>query len=272
MADLLAGRNIALAEGRQLEDLAAMLEKEGATVVRCPLVSMLDAPDPAPVLEWLRELIGGRFDLVILMTGEAVRRLLGFAERSALRDSFIAALGKTRTLTRGPKPGRALRELGLTATMVAAAPTSAGVIETVQQENLAGKTVGLTLAGGPNGTLEEFLRQAGAQVRPVLPYVYAPAADTDRVLDLIHHLEAGQLDCLVFTSTPQVDRLFEVAHEHGLEKELRQGLQRTNIAAIGPVVAEALRDKQVTVHITPEQGFVMKNLVQQIKRGLMVQS
>src|SRR5207253_10909466 len=65
----LEGRTVALAESRQLEELAQMLEKEGATALRCPLVSILDAPDAAPVVAWLRELIAGRFDLVILFTG-----------------------------------------------------------------------------------------------------------------------------------------------------------------------------------------------------------
>ena len=67
----LEGKTIALAEGRQLEDLAALLEAEGATPLRCPLVGILDAPDAAPVEDWLRQLIAGRFDWVVLMTGEA---------------------------------------------------------------------------------------------------------------------------------------------------------------------------------------------------------
>src|SRR5919109_198533 len=107
MAETLKGKTIALAEGRQLEELAQMLEKEGATALRYPMVSILDAPDPAPVVAWLRDLIAGRFDLVILFTGEGLRRLLGFAERENLRDAVIAALGKTRIVTRGPKPVRA---------------------------------------------------------------------------------------------------------------------------------------------------------------------
>ena len=36
MSKPLEGRTIALAEGRQLEELAQMLEKEGATALRCP--------------------------------------------------------------------------------------------------------------------------------------------------------------------------------------------------------------------------------------------
>ncbi len=268
MPETLAGRTIALAEGRQLEELAALLEKEGATTLRCPMVSMLDAPDSGPVIAWLRDLIAGRFDLVILMTGEAVRRLLGFAEREGLDEAFLAALGQTRTLTRGPKPGRVLRELGLTPTKVAAAPTTEGVIETLRAESLQGKTVGLTLFGGPNPTLEDYLHKAGATIKPVLSYVYAPAADADRVADLIARLAAGKLDGIVFTSTPQVERLFEVASERGLEDQLQQGLRRTSVAAVGPIVAETLREKQVEVNVCPEQGFVMKNLVLQMKRSL----
>jgi uroporphyrinogen-III synthase len=72
----------------------------------------------------------------------------------------------------------------------------------------------------------------------------------------------------VFTSSPQVDRLFEVAHERGLEALLRQGLERTRVAAVGPVVAENLRQRGAPVHICPEQGFVMKNLVRLIERAL----
>ena len=61
----LEGQTIVLAEGRQLEDLAEMLEKEGATPWRCPLISILDAPEPAPVLAWLDDLSANRFDLLV---------------------------------------------------------------------------------------------------------------------------------------------------------------------------------------------------------------
>src|SRR5436309_11002722 len=96
----LTRRTIALAEGRQLEELAQMLEKEGATTLRYPLLSILDAPDEAPVLDWLKRLTEGEFDWVVLMTGEGVRRLVALAERHRLRDAVVAALGQTRSITR----------------------------------------------------------------------------------------------------------------------------------------------------------------------------
>jgi uroporphyrinogen-III synthase len=265
----LQGRTIALAEGRQLEDLAQMLEKEGAIALRCPMLSILDHPDKAPIISWLRDLVAGNFTHVILLTGEGLRRLIGFAEREPLdRQGVVAALGRTEIITRGPKPVRALKELNLTPTMVASAPTTEGVIATLKQASLHGARVGVQLYSDRNPPLTEFLVSAGATVHPVLPYVYAPAAEGKRVAELIQKMANGEVDVLVFTSSPQVDRVFEVASELDLSAPLRRGLERVKIAAVGPVVKEKLLEKNARVDIMPEQGFVMKNLVQHIKRAL----
>jgi uroporphyrinogen-III synthase len=128
--------------------------------------------------------------------------------------------------------------------------------------------VGLTLFGQANPTLEGFLHDKQAVVRPVLSYVYAPAADDDRVADLIERLAAGAIDVLVFTSSPQVDRLYDVAQKRGMNEKLSAGVQRVKVAAVGPVVAEALRARGAPVHVCPEQGWVMKNLVRRLVREM----
>jgi uroporphyrinogen-III synthase len=287
MSAPLAGRTVALAETRQLAELAQMLEKEGATTLRCPLLGIVDNPDQARVITWLHDLVGNRFDWVVLMTGEALRRLLGFAERAAssssslplagggvraFREAVIAALGRTRTLTRGPKPVRALKEVGLMPTKVADVPTTEGVIAALGQETLAGMTAGVTLYGEPNPALVGFLENSGAKVHTVLPYVYAPASDAAHVANLIEKMSRGEVDVIVFTSSPQLDRLYEVATQSGLEAVLQEGWKRTRIAAVGPVVAERLRQRTGRVDICPAQGFVMKNLVQHIRRELGTKS
>jgi uroporphyrinogen-III synthase len=132
---------------------------------------------------------------------------------------------------------------------------------------LQGQAVGVTLAGVQNPILEQGVAALGANVYSVLPYVYAPAADDQRILDLLGRLEQGAVDVLLFTSSPQVDRLFDVASQHGQEARLRLSLANTRVAAVGPVVANDLRRRGAEVHICPEQGFVMKNLVQHIKRA-----
>jgi uroporphyrinogen-III synthase len=264
----LANRTIALAEGRQLEELVAMLEKEGAVALRCPMLSILDAPYDGPLLAWLDRLQAGAFDWVILLTGEGLRRLLACADRHGRRDAVILALSKTRTLIRGPKPGRALREIGLSATLTAAAPTTDGVIDSLRTLSLRGATVGVQLYNQSNPPLEQALRDTGATPVCVQPYVYAPASDADQLISLMEQMTAGTIDAIVFTSSPQIDRLFEVAEERQVLPTLREGMARTLVAAVGPIVAENLQKRGVAVQVCPEQGFVMKNLVLQLKRAM----
>ena len=264
----LEGRTIALAEGRQLEELAQMLQAEGAAVLRCPMIGILDAPDQEPVAHWLRELVDRRFAYVILLTGEGLRRLLAAAEREAMREAVLTALGSAKIVVRGPKPVQALREVGIAPTLVAAPPTTEGVIASLCGEQLEGQTVGVQLYSEANPPLVDFLQSASAKVRTVQPYVYAPATDAERVVELIRQMAAGEVHAIVFTSSPQVDRLFEVAQEKKRENELRDGLGKTSIAAVGPIVADNLRQRGLQVDIVPPQGFVMKNLVQHIKRRL----
>jgi uroporphyrinogen-III synthase len=262
----LINRTIALAEGRQLEELVLMLEKEGATALRCPMLSILDAPDDAPILAWLDRLQAGAFDWVILLTGEGLRRLLACADRHARRDAVVAALLKTRTLIRGPKPGRALKEVGLTATMIAQTPTTDGVIASMRSLDLQGLTIGVQLYNESNPPLDQFLRDAGATPIMVQPYVYAPDSDTERIGWLFQQMADGQVDAIIFTSSPQIDRLFDVADERKATPLLLKGLAKTLIAVVGPLVQENLHKRGVKVQLCPEQGFVMKNLVQQLKR------
>ena len=130
----LAGRRIALVEHRELDRLGHMLEELGAETLRCPLVAIADTPDPAPVRAWIERAIAKPFDDLVLMTGEGLRRLRGAAERAGLETGFRDALGRMRTITRGPKPARALREIGLSPGLRAATPTTDGVIAALSQE------------------------------------------------------------------------------------------------------------------------------------------
>jgi uroporphyrinogen-III synthase len=263
----LAGRTIAVPETRELEVFAAMLERRGATVLRCPLVAILDAPDPAPVLSFARALARSSFDDLILTTGEGLRRLIACIERHQpdLKTPFLEALARVRKITRGPKPARALRELGLRSDLAAAQPTTPGIIASLAGEALAGRRVGVQLYGRePNRPLIEFLEHAGAIVSTVAPYVYASAADDAAVHRLLAQLAAGEVDAIAFTSTPQVERLFAVAPG----TQVSAALAHTLVAAVGPVVAEALTRYGIRARLMPEESFFLKPLTTALEQAL----
>lgn len=261
----LAGRRIALPETRELDVFADLLTRRGARVLRCPMVSILDAPDPAPVLAWIRGFNAGGCDDLILLTGEGLKRLLSCMDRHApaLREPFLQRLGAVRKIVRGPKPARVLRELGLKPEISAVAPTTAGIIATLATENLSRRRVGVQLYGTePNLLLMDFLAGAGAIALPVAPYIYADASAQGQVLDLIAEMASGRVDAIAFTSMAQVQRLFAVARDAAREPELQAGLERTQVAAIGPVVADALKERAVRVDLVPEGSFFLKPLTQ----------
>jgi uroporphyrinogen-III synthase len=264
----LAGRRIALLEHRELDRLGRMLEELGAETLRCPLVAIVDAPDPRPVQAWIERAIAMPFDDLVLMTGEGLRRLRGAAERAGLEAGFRDALARMRTITRGPKPARALREIGLGPGMRAATPTTDGIIAALSQEDLSGRRVGVQLPPDAPARLADFLRQAGALPDLVEPYAYVPRADRRQIAGLIDEMSQGRVDAIAFTSAPQVARLFEAVTAGGGEVRLLAALRATPIAAIGPVVAGELHDRGLSAAIMPHGSFFMKPLVSAIAEAL----
>ncbi len=265
----LEGRTVALPETRELDRLAQLIAAEGAATLRCPLVSIRDAADQGPVEVWLRALAAGELDDLIFLTGEGLRRLLAAAERIGLRDVVIAALGRARKITRGPKPARALHEIGLAAELPAPVPTSQGVMELLAGLDLRGRRVGVQLYGEePNRPLVECLERAGALVRTVAPYVYASASDQAAVVALIDAMASGGVDAIAFTSASQVDRLWAVAVEAGRGAALSAGLAQVRVAAIGPIVVEALAARGARIDVVPEKNFVMRRLVNALAESL----
>jgi uroporphyrinogen-III synthase len=265
----LAGRTIAVPETRELDVFAALLERRGARVLRCPLVAIRDAADPAPVLNFIRRFASGGCDDLILLTGEGLRRLLSCMERHEpqLKDAFLQQLARVRKITRGPKPARALRELGLKPDIAAEIPTTAGVIAALRPLafSLEGRSVGVQLYGDePNRPLIEFLSDCGAAAITVAPYSYADSTDDAAVLELLARIDAGGVDAIAFTSTPQLRRLLSV----GGEARVTQALRRTHVAAVGPVVAEALARHGIAVQSMPEESFFLKPLTSAIEAAL----
>jgi uroporphyrinogen-III synthase len=224
--------------------------------------------DLAQAEAWIDALIAGRLDDTIWLTGEGLRRLIGIAERTGRRAAFTAALGRVRLITRGPKPARVLRELGFAPGVAAATPTSQGVIEALAGENLQGRRIGVQLYPGDGALpLLAALRERGAKVFPVTPYRYAEQADDAQVVDAIRALADGRIGMVAFTSSPQVERLFDVARAAGLEPQLTEAFRHIRVAAIGPVVEETLRAHGITEVLRPESSFHLKPLVRAIAAG-----
>ncbi|PGH58465.1 uroporphyrinogen III synthase [Azospirillum palustre] len=265
----LAGKRILVPESRDLDLFAGMMEQHGAETIRCPMVKILDLDDPAPARAWLERLLTEGYDDIVLLTGEGLRRLMTVARVMEREADVVAAIGRARVFVRGPKPVKALREIGCTPYKSAPAPTTDGVIAMLGEEELTGRRVGIQLyPDNPNEPLLEAVRARGGQPMAVTPYRYANDSETGAVQAAIRDMAEGRIDFVAFTASPQVRRLHEVAEACGLGDAFRQGFARTRIAAVGPVVAEAVEAAGGTVAVSPDSTFHMKPLVNAIRRLL----
>jgi uroporphyrinogen-III synthase len=270
MADKLNGYRILILESREEAQFSRLLAEQGADVVQCPMFTIHDAPDPKPIEAWIRRFIERPCDDLVLMTGEGLRRLMKVARRMNVDQDFVTALGKVRKFARGPKPGRALREIGLEPQMTTEKPTSEGIAEMLARVDLGGHRVGLQLyPDKDHGALIGAIKAQGAEVDTVAPYVYDAQAADANIVTAIEEMAQGRIDAIALTNLGQVRRLFEVAKARQREAQLRDGLARTPIASVGPVVSDELKSHGLRADISPaNDAYFMKPLISAMAAAL----
>ena len=270
MADKLNGYRILILESREEAQFSRLLAEQGADVVQCPMFTIHDAPDPKPIEAWIRRFIERPCDDLVLMTGEGLRRLMKVARRMGIEQDFVTALGKARKFARGPKPGRALREIGLEPQMTTEKPTSEGIAEMLARVDLSGHRVGLQLyPDKDHSALIGAVTAQGAEVDTVAPYVYDAQAADANIVTAIEEMAQGRIDAIALTNLGQVRRLFEVAKARQREAQLRDGLARTPIASVGPVVSDELKSHGLRADISPaNDAYFMKPLISAMAAAL----
>ncbi|MGA7804821.1 uroporphyrinogen-III synthase [Bradyrhizobium sp.] len=262
-AERLNGYRILILETREEAQFSRLLSEQGADVLQCPMFAIHDAPDPAPIEAWIGRCIARPFDDLVLLTGEGLRRLVKLARRIGAEQDFIRALGQARKFARGPKPGRALREIGLEPQQTTEKPTSEGIAEMLSQIDLEGHRLGLQLyPDKDHSALIRAVTARGASVDAVLPYVYDAEAADANIMTAIEEMANGRVDAIALTNLGQIRRLIEVARTKGSEARLREGLAKTPIASVGPAVSDELKAHGLRTDIYPaNDAFFMKPLI-----------
>ncbi|PYO01069.1 MAG: hypothetical protein DMD91_08940 [Candidatus Rokuibacteriota bacterium] len=262
----LAGRTIAITEGRRASELSTLIGKLGGVAYSAPAVVEVPRRDLAPARAVLDRICLKEVAVVAFMTGVGTRAFFDLATRAGRWDDLLRALGALTIVARGPKPIAVLKEAGVRIDVVPTEPTSEGVLDALASYNLRGRTVAVQLYGDENRVLMEGLTARGVRVIEIPLYEWTLPADQSILVRLVDDVIAGRVDVVAFTSSPQVRHLFLVAERRGLREALAVGLRdRVTVAVIGPVCAATLREYGVTPHVQPEKG-TMGALVHSIAR------
>jgi uroporphyrinogen decarboxylase len=250
----LQGLRVAAFESRRSTEVARLIGRFGGQVYVSPSLREVPVDDNAQAVDFVHRLIVGEVTVVIFLTGVGFQHLLAIAERHVDRQRYLDALSDVVTVARGPKPGFAMRDVNLQPTWTVDAPnTWREVLTTIDQHvSVDNQLVAVQEYGETNTSLIAGLEARGANVLSVPVYRWALPEDVGPLEANVRRLAAGQLDVVMFTSAIQITNLLEVARRLELEEPLRQSLQHTVVASIGPTTSAMLRKCDMPVDLEPE--------------------
>jgi len=257
-------KRIAILESRLGEELAGLVAKRGGVPVHAPALAELPDLDPAEIAALVESLAARPAKLFVFQTAVGTRALFALTDSLGLTERLLGFIERSMVVARGPKPTGALRARGVRIDAVAADPfTTREVLESIKDVPLEGARVVVQRYGSANAGLDRALEARGAQVAEVPTYRWSLPADTGPLERLIGALERGELHAVVFTNAEQARNLFAVAARSNRGQSLREALNRTLVASIGPVASAALREHEVAIGLEsrpPKLGALMSAL------------
>lgn len=255
LRQVMAGCTVLVTAERRAGELAAALERRGATVRHAPALSMVPSADEPLLLEATRALLAAPPDVLVVTTGVGFRAWIEAVDAHGLADELLGVLGAARIVARGPKARGAIQAAGLQADWVAESETSAEVAEVLLGEGVEGLRIAIQLHGAGADGLDAALAEAGADVVPLVVYRWGPAPDPDLVRASARAAAAGEIDAVVFTSAPSAEAWMATAEAEGVADAVaarcREGA--LVLAAVGPVTAKPLLQRGIEP-LMPERG------------------
>jgi uroporphyrinogen decarboxylase len=247
------GLRVASFESRRADDIERMIVKFGGVPLVSPSMREVSVGHNQAAIDFANRLITGGIDVVIFLTGVGTRILVQQVERHVDRQRFLAAVSDVKSVVRGPKPLAALKEFGITPTIVVPEPNTWRELLAALDEKLpvANLLVGLQEYGVTNRSLVAGLEARGATVESVHVYDWALPEDCGPLEQNVRRIAAGEIDVAMFTSANQVLNLLKLANDVGIVDEVRAGFRHIVVASIGPTTSEMLRNEELPVDMEP---------------------
>jgi uroporphyrinogen-III synthase len=246
MTRLLDGVHVATTENRYPEQLARLLEREGATVYSCPLLRETPVEHVGNARQFMELCETSKVDFIVFYTGVGIE----FLFRSENKPDVIS---RSQVIARGPKAVNALKKFGVRGYVVADEPTTEGILATLAREGVREKSVLVQLYGQDNSELRRGLETMGATVTGISLYHYEQASDTQAVSELVRRITNGEIDAITFTNGPQARFLLKEAVSLGSGEELLKHFNKnTVVVSIGEVTSRALREMGIEPHVIPD--------------------
>ncbi|GGM50779.1 uroporphyrinogen-III synthase [Microbacterium saperdae] len=238
----LAGCSIVVAADRRSIDSAAVLERQGATVLASPPLGVAPRADATEVRTTIAALIAAQPEFVVVTTwaeywnwwDDAYAGGRGEELDHALRDAQVVIRGSAMSVE---SPGHQSSVLRPAEEVAAHALVSA----------MAGRRVAVQRQRPVSDGLEAILIEAGAAVVGVPARGWGPPPDPARVRRSTVQAAAGEVDAVLFASAAGSAAWLAVAESEGALDAVRRRASngRLLLATPTPIVAGPLRAARI---------------------------
>jgi uroporphyrinogen-III synthase len=263
------GRTVLTLETRRGQELSRLIETYGGKPLHAPAMREVPLSSNPEALKFGDALLEGKFDVVVFLTGVGARALSKVLEAVHPTEKFVEALRKISVVARGPKPVAVLREWKVPIAIAAPEPnTWREVLQAIDDNklDLRDKHVAVQEYGVSNPELLEGLRDRGALVTPVPVYQWDFPEDQAPLRAAVNSIIARRIDVALFTTSVQVNHLFQIAEQVGKKAALKAGLENVVKASIGPTTSQVLRSYGLSIDLEashPKMGFLVKEAAEQ---------
>ena len=267
------GMRVVAFESRMATEAANMIERLGGKPIIAPAMREVPLEDNRAALDFADRLIAGEFAVVIFLTGVGVRALVQVMETRHRRAAIVEALGKTTIVVRGPKPTKAIRELGLEPSILASEPNTWRELldDLAKQILLDGKKIAIQEYGVSNRDLTAGLEARGALVTTVPVYRWTLPTDRGPMRAALKAVASKEVEVALFTSASQVVNIMRMADAEGIADEVRRGFAAMVVGSIGPVCSAELSSNGIIPDFEPQHsklGHLIKEAAQRARATL----
>lgn len=246
-----AGLRVLSLESRRAKEIEAQIRRLNGDAFVAPSVQERAIEDHSDALRFVDRLEADGFDLVICMTGAGLAFLRDVIAAHMPVERLAAGLRRVTIVCRGPKPVPLLREMQVPVHVIVPEPnTWKEIVQTVAARTE--RRIAVQEYGRPNLEMNRALENLGASVTPVAIYRWELPSDVEPLREAACRLAAGAFDVVLFTSSVQLDHLYEVSRSLSLEDQVTQALHGDiAIASVGPVMTAALESYGLHADIVP---------------------
>ena len=258
MREDFGGLRVLALESRRENEIASLIRSAGGLPTVVPVMREVPLESNHDAFAFTQSLLEAKFDVVVFLTGAGARILFNAVLTRFSRDEFFAALSRTTTVVRGPKPVAALREFGIAPNVVSPSPSTwrevLASLDTAYPKGLHGLRIAVQEYGAVNQPLLDGLGQRGALVTRVPVYQWALPDNLDLIRATIRDLVRDEHDVVLFLTGIQALHLLQVADGMQQREALLDSFRRMVVASIGPSTTEELMRQGIAPDFQPTQS------------------